>query len=101
MSQQDDLLRALEYGKTEYFNAIRETQGYKTFLKKVQSDFNGRLWIESPFKFPKFDTEAFKKARQKYQEKYGTTVNIPGFGDILHLRLPIKITAEEMAAHRF
>jgi hypothetical protein len=101
MTIKEDLLRASEYGKTEYYRAIKEVPSYQKELERTRTDFKGRSWIESPFKLPKFTTDEFEAKRKQYQEKYGTVVNIPGFNDIIHLKLPVKLTAEEIAAHKF
>ena len=101
MSLKDDLLRALQYGKTEYYRAIQQIPSYQAELSRTLSDYKGRSWIESPFKLPRFTDAEFEARRNKYQAKYGTVVNIPGFNDIIHLKIPVKITTEQMAAHRF
>lgn len=101
MTIKEDLERALAYGTEAYYAAIRQTQGYQTELAKVQTDFKGRSWIESPFKLPRFTDDQFEARRLAYQAKYGSTVIIPNLDDIFHLKLPIKISAEEMAAHNY
>jgi len=101
MSQADDLLAAYAYGKNPYFNAIRAVPSYQAELERTRLNYTGRSWIESPFKFPKFTDQEFEDKRDEYQAKYGTKVNIPGFEDIVHWNLPVRISTEEMAAHRF
>lgn len=101
MSTKEDLQRAYQYGKDPYYNAIRAVPAYQTELERTRTDYTGRSWIESPFKFPKFTDDAFEARRVAYQAKYGVKVNIPGFEDIIHWNLPVRISVEEMAAHRF
>lgn len=101
MSLKEDLQRAYGYGKDPYYNAIRQVPSYQTELERTRTDYTGRSWIESPFKFPKFTDEEFEARRVAYQAKYGSTINIPGFDDIVHWKLPTRISTEEMAAHRF
>lgn len=101
MGLKEDLLRAYAYGKDPYYNAIRAVPTYQAELERTRLDYPGRSWIESPFKFPKFTDEEFEIMRFNYQAQYGTKIQIPAFADIVHWKLPTKITTEEMAAHRF
>lgn len=101
MSLKEDLQRAYGYGKDPYYNAIRAVPSYQAELERTRTNYVGRSWIESPFKFPKFTDDEFEARRVAYQAKYGTKINIPGFDDIIHWKLPTKISTEEMAAHRF
>ena len=99
MSIREDVLRALVYGKDAYYQAIIEVPSYQNELARVRRDYNERTWIDFKGFFPKFTTEEFNKRREKYQEKYGNTVNIPGFADVFHFVPKATITAEERAAH--
>ena len=101
MSLKEDLMRAYNYGKDPYYAAIRTVPSYQAELERTRTDYTGRSWIESPFKFPKFTDQEFEAKRLTYQAKYGTTLNIPQLADIVHWKLPTKITTEQMAAHRF
>lgn len=101
MSLKEDLLRAYAYGTGTYYAAIRGVPSYQAELERTRTDYTGRSWIESPFKFPKFTDDDFEARRVAYQAKYGTKINIPGFDDIIHWKLPTRISTEEMAAHRF
>ena len=99
MTIRQDLLRALQYGKSDYYRAIQAQPTYQKELERVRKDYNERTWIDFSGFFPKFTTEEFEKRRQDYQKKYGTTVNIPGFGDVIHITPKARISAEERAAH--
>lgn len=99
MTVKEDALRALEYGKGTYYQAITSFPSYQAELARVRTDYNERTWIDFTGFFPKFTTEEFEQRRTAYQAKYGTTVNIPGFADVIHLAPKAKITAEERAAH--
>ena len=99
MTIKEDLLRVAEYGKDPYYQAIREVPSYQKELARVQTDYNERTWIDFKGFFPKFTTEDFNKRRDRYQAKYGNTVNIPGFGDVIHIIPKARISAEERAAH--
>jgi hypothetical protein len=101
MTIKEDLQRAYDYGKDPYYAAIRNVPSYQNELNRTRTDFTGRSWLESPFKFPKFTDQEFEDKRDEYQAKYGIKVIIPGFEDILHWNLPVRISTEEMAAHRF
>ena len=95
----DDLLRALEYGKTEYYNAIRAVPSYQAELARVRTDYNERTWIDFSGFLPKFTTAEFEKRRTAYQAKYGNTINVPGFSDVIHIIPKARISTEERAAH--
>lgn len=99
MTVREDVLRALEYGKDPYYNAIRAQRSYQAELDRVRRDYNERTWIDFTGFFPKFSTEEFNKRRTQYQAKYGNTINIPGFSDVIHIVPKARITAEERAAH--
>ncbi len=99
MGTKEDLLRALEYGKTPYYEAIRSVPSYQAELARVHTDYNERTWIDFSGFLPKFTTEEFEKRRTQYQAKYGNTVNIPGFSDVIHIIPKARISAEERAAH--
>lgn len=101
MTIKEDVLRAKEYGRDPYYQAIQTQPSYQTQLQKVQDTGKERAWIKSPFALPKLTTEQFEAQREKYIAKYGTTVQIPGFEDIIHTDTPAKISEEEMAAHRW
>lgn len=101
MSLKEDLERAYAYGKDPYYQAIQQVPSYQAELERTRTDYTGRSWIESPFKFPKFTDAEFEAKRVAYQAKYGTEIQIPAFADIVHWKLPTKISTEEMAAHRF
>jgi hypothetical protein len=101
MTIKEDLKRVSEYGKDPYYKAIRAVPSYQNELNRTRTDFNERSWIQSPFKLPRFTDAEFEKKRITYQAKYGSTMNVPGFNDVFHLKIPVTITTEEMAAHRF
>jgi hypothetical protein len=101
MTIREDLLAAYAYGKNPYYTAIRNQPSYQAELERTRLNYQGRSWIESPFKFPKFSDEEFEEKRVAYQARYGTKVQIPHFDDIIHWKLPVRISTEEMAAHRF
>jgi hypothetical protein len=100
MSQREDILRALEYGKDEYYKAIQQTPAYRREANKIYTDHESGLWIALEKFLPRFSTAEFKKMREQFQAKYGTEINIPGFEDIIHIGTLAKITDQEMAAHR-
>jgi hypothetical protein len=97
----NDLLRVLAYGSDPYYAAIRAHPAYQAELERTRENYKGRSWIESPFKWPKFTDDEFEQKRVEYQARYGTKIAIPAFEDIVHWKLPTKISTEEMAAHRF
>lgn len=99
MSIKEDVLRALEYGKSAYYQAIQAIPSYQSELSRVRTDYNERTWIDFSGFFPKFTTEEFERRRQQYQAKYGNSINIPGFSDIIHIIPKATISAEERAAH--
>ncbi len=99
MGLREDVLRALEYGKTPYYEAIRGIPSYQKELARVRQDYNERTWIDFSGFFPKFTTEEFSKRQAQYQAKYGNTVNVPGFVDVIHIIPKARISAEERAAH--
>lgn len=101
MSQKEDLLNALEYGKDEYYQAIQNEPAYQTELARVQTDYNERSWIDFSGFIPKFTTSEFEQRQIAYQAKYGNTVNVPGFSDVIHIVPKARISAEERAAHLF
>jgi hypothetical protein len=101
MSLKEDLLRAYSYGTGTYYAAIRSVESYQAELERTRTDYTGRSWIESPFKFPKFTDDEFEAKRVAYQAKYGTKIQVPAFADIVHWKLPTKISTDDMAAHRF
>lgn len=101
MSIKEDVLRALDYGKTAYYKAIQAVPSYQTALQRVSQDYKDRSWIDLTTFLPKFTTAEFEERRTKYQAKYGNTVNIPGFADVIHIIPKAKISAEEMAAHKW
>ena len=89
----------MAYGNDTYYQAIKQDPAYANTLQKLIDTRPQRNWIESPFKLPTFTTEQFETSRAKYQAKYGSTINIPGFEDIIHWKPRTKISNEEMAAH--
>ncbi len=99
LSIKEDVLRALEYGKTAYYDAIRSTPSYQAELARVRTDYNERTWIDFKGFWPKFSSEEFERRRTAYQAKYGNEVNIPGFSDVVHIIPQERISAEERAAH--
>ena len=101
MTIKEDILRALQYGKTAEYKAIQAVPSYQNELARTTTDYNGRTWIDVRTFLPKFTTDEFEKRRTDYQAKYGNTVNIPGFQDVIHIIPQAKISAEEMAAHKF
>lgn len=99
MTIREDVLRALEYGKDPYYAAIRAVPSYQNELARVRTDYNERTWIDFSGFLPKFTNKEFEDRRVKYQAKYGNTINIPGFGDVIHIIPKARISAEERAAH--
>ena len=100
MSLREDILRELEYGKDDYYKAIQGTPAYRRESNKIYTDHESGLWTALAKFIPKFSTEEFKQMRDKFQAKYGTEINIPGFEDIIHIGTMAKISDREMAAHR-
>lgn len=101
MTIAEDVLRARQYGRTAYYQAIQAIPSYKNELERTRTDFNGRTWFDWKGYLPKFTTKEFEKRREEYQAKYGNQVNIPGFNDIIHIIPKAKITLEEMSAHKW
>jgi len=101
MTIAEDLLRARAYGRTAYYQAIREQPSYQAELERTLRDYNTRTWYDPLGIIPEFTTAEFNKRRDKYQAKYGTTINIPGFNDVIHIKPKATISPDEMAAHRF
>lgn len=101
MTIREDLTRVLAYGKDAYAKAIREYPSYKAMLERTAKDFQGRSWIDFSGFLPKFTDKEFEKRRIEYQAKYGNTVNIPGFSDVIHIVPKARITVDEMAAHKW
>jgi len=99
MTVREDALRAREYGKDAYYQHIINFPSYQAELARVRTDYNERTWIDFTGFFPKFTTAEFEKRRTEYQARYGNTVNIPGFSDVIHLIPKAAISAEERAAH--
>jgi len=99
MSIKEDVLRALEYGREPYYEAIKEVPSYQAELSRVRSDYNESTWIDFKGFWPKFTTEEFEKRRDAYQARYGNTINIPGFADVIHIIPQARISTEERAAH--
>ena len=100
MGVKEDLLRLAGYGKDPYYAGLTQLPAYQRELEKVRTDYKGRSWIESPFKLPRFTDKEFEEKRLKYQARYGSKFDVPGFNDVFHLKIPVTITAEQMAAHR-
>lgn len=48
-----------------------------------------------PVKAPRMTTEEFKKAKAEYVARYGYTIYVPGFSDIIHIGTEKPITPEE------
>jgi len=101
MSLKEDLLRAYAYGKDAYYQAIQHVPSYQAELERVNLNYNARTWIDFSGFLPKFTNEEFEKRRVAYQAKYGNTVNVPGFSDVIHIIPKASISAEERAAHLF
>lgn len=99
MTVKDDVLRALDYGKGSYYAAITSVPSYQAELARVRTDYNERTWIDFKGFLPKFTTAEFEKRRIAYQAKYGNSVNVPGFSDVIHIVPKAQISAEERAAH--
>lgn len=99
MSVKEDVLRALDYGKTAYYQAIQAVPSYQHEVDRVRRDYNERTWIDFSGFLPKFTNEQFQARRLAYQARYGTSVNIPGFEDVIHIIPIATISAEERAAH--
>jgi hypothetical protein len=100
VSLKEDILHQLEYGKDAYYKAIQQTPAYRRESNKIYTDHESGLWIALEKFLPRFSTEEFKQMREKFQAKYGTRVNIPGFEDIIHIGTMTKISDSQMAAHR-
>jgi len=100
MSQKEDILNALQYGKSAYYAALQQTRAYQREYNKIYTDHESGLWIALEKFIPRFTTTEFKQMREKFQAKYGTAVNVPGFEDIIHIGTLAKISDQEMAAHR-
>jgi len=101
MGKKEDLQRALEYGRDTYFEAIQAEPSYQTTLQKLKDTRPDKSWIQSPFKLPRFSTPEFEAARVKYQAKYGSKINVPGFEDIIQWKFETPISNEDMAAHQY
>jgi hypothetical protein len=101
MSIKDDLIRAYGYGGDAYYNAIIEVPSYQAELSRVRTDYNEQTWIDFAGFWPKFTSADFKAMRERYQAKYGTAINIPGFADVIHITPQATISPEERAAHIF
>lgn len=99
MTVREDALRALEYGKDPYYQAITSFPSYQNELERVRRDYNERTWIDFAGFFPKFTTAEFTKRQEEYQARYGNTVNVPGFSDVIHIVPKARISSEERAAH--
>lgn len=99
MSIKEDVLRALDYGKDVYFKAIQALPSYQRELERVRRDYNERSWIDFTGFLPKFTNEQFQIRRLQYQARYGTSINIPGFEDVMHIIPIASISTEERAAH--
>lgn len=95
----EDALRASQYGRTAYYQAITQMPSYQAELARVRTDYNERTWIDFSGFLPKFTTAEFEKRREQYQARYGNKVNIPGFSDVIHIIPKARISAEERAAH--
>lgn len=101
MGVKEDVLRALEYGKGPYYEAIQAVPSYQAELQRVHTDYKERSWIDFKGMLPHFTTADFNKRREQYQAKYGNEVNIPGFSDIIHIIPKEVIPAEQYAAHKW
>lgn len=101
MTIKEDLLRALSYGKDPYAEAIREMPSFKAELERTSKNYQERSWIDVKGFIPKFTTDEFNKRKDQYQAKYGDSVNVPGFADVIHLTPPVNISTQEMAEHNF
>jgi hypothetical protein len=84
MSVKEDVLRALEYGRDPYYAALQQTAAYQREYNKIYTDHESGMWTALEKFIPQFSTEEFKQMREKFQAKYGTRINIPGFEDIIH-----------------
>lgn len=99
MGKKEDLQRALAAGKDEYYKALQSETSYQKTLQKLKDTRPEKSWIQSPFGLPKFTTDEYEAALAKYQAKYGSKLNVPGFEDVIQWKPRITITNEEMAAH--
>lgn len=54
----------------------------------------------APFTVPKMTTAEFLKMKAKYVAKYGYSITIPGFTDIIHLKIYREVTKEEQKQWR-
>ena len=53
-----------------------------------------KTW-KSPFSLPNMPQEEFERRRAEYIEKYGYTVTIPGWEDVMHIGIPNRMTDRE------
>lgn len=56
--------------------------------------------FEFPVKFHRFTTEEFDRKKAEYVAKYGYTMNIPGFRDIVKIGIDKPPTAEELVYYK-
>lgn len=54
----------------------------------------------APFTVPKMTKEEYRKMKAEYIAKYGYTITIPGFEDIIHLGIYKEVTEEEQKEWR-
>lgn len=100
MSRRDDLLRAMANGKDPYYAELQNSDAYARELQKLKDTKPDKSWIQSPFQLPRFTDAEFEQQRQKYQEKYGSRINVPGFEDVIQWHTKVQISNEDMAAHK-
>lgn len=99
MPKRDDLMRALQSGQDPYYAAIKASPAYQSTLQKIKDTRPEKNWIQSPIGLPKFTSDDFEKSLANYQAKYGSSINVPGFEDVIHWRPRAIISNEDMAAH--
>lgn len=101
MTIKEDLQRAIDISKSEEFAAITSMPSYQAQLARTTKDYQERSWIDFKGFLPKFTTEEFEARRTAYQARYGNTVQVPGFNDVIHILPKTNISVEEMAAHKW
>lgn len=101
MTVAEDLQAAYDLGINPYYETIVNEPGYQSLLKRIKDTKPAKNWIQSPIALPRFTTDQFEEQRAKYVAKYGSTIQIPSFEDIVQWKPRAKITNEELAAHQY
>lgn len=50
-----------------------------------------------PVHLPKFTKKEFEEKKRKYNEKYGYTITLPAFDQVIHVNMPHPMTPEEIS----